>query len=699
MKATAIYALALMLALTGNALAGGTVITQPVGQSRVSGTCPPGSSIRAVNADGSVVCETDDGSSFSALDVIPKGNGTGLAPSLLTDDTTMVCYNGCAFEADADGTTWTADIHSSDAFINNLIANGTGSFNGAVDIGGNLFVGGGPTKFTVQATTGNITTLGNSILGNSDSDTTSIFGAGYSFGLTGTTLTGARNLRLYDTTATAANVGAAISLGYDAGGGTGYQDPVIIKAVKENGTAANRDTALVFATATEAGVGTPTERMRIRSDGGMTFNGTTGSDGYVLTVDPTTHIPKWAAASGATYSAATPLTLTGSTFDLAFTSDFQDSAGSLDLSTAVTAPGSLTVATTLGVTGLSTLTGGVTTPASLTTTGTGDLVSGDDITSVDDVTVGDALAVVGASDLRGAISNSTGTLTLSDSAVDFGADSSSVVTASNGIVHALNWYGGKHYEWNDEYMDSSYSSFGFGALGWVTNPTGTGAAMVSYTGTAVSGRPGIAQMSTGTTTTGYSNAYTSLGAGAAAGSMYVTEGTWAFEATGQFVNLSTSSEEYWSEIGFLDNPNAAGNGDGCFLLYDRANTFSGVGGVNTGNADKWQACTNNGGTRSCVLLNGTSQNGSGGAGSITTVDTTLTAASWWRAKIVAQTGSCAFSIDTGSGMTLRATMTINIPATATAIAMKIAKTVGTTARMLLIDQTAVSLDLTNVRSP
>ncbi len=104
------------------------------------------------------------------------------------------------------------------------------------------------------------------------------------------------------------------------------------------------------------------------------------------------------AVSLSTYTAGDGLTVTANDFDLIFTSDFQITADQLDMSTTVTLPGSLSVATTSTCTGLVTATAGVTTPANLTTTGTGDLVSADDLTVADDATITGDLHGIGGVD-------------------------------------------------------------------------------------------------------------------------------------------------------------------------------------------------------------------------------------------------------------------------------------------------------------
>jgi hypothetical protein len=102
--ATAVAAAAIMF-VTGYAAAQGIAINKdntlqgtgsvgsPLGvnktniQARVSSVCPSGQAIRVINQDGTVVCESTGG--FSTLNVIPKGNGTGLTASRATDDGTI----------------------------------------------------------------------------------------------------------------------------------------------------------------------------------------------------------------------------------------------------------------------------------------------------------------------------------------------------------------------------------------------------------------------------------------------------------------------------------------------------------------------------------------------------------------------------------------------------------------------------------
>ncbi|GIK86928.1 MAG: hypothetical protein BroJett026_24090 [Betaproteobacteria bacterium] len=76
----------------GNGLSGGTITTSgtiaadtDVLQRRVTAACAAGSSIRAINGDGTVVCETDDGGGSNAF--VQGGNAFGAIAVLGTTDT------------------------------------------------------------------------------------------------------------------------------------------------------------------------------------------------------------------------------------------------------------------------------------------------------------------------------------------------------------------------------------------------------------------------------------------------------------------------------------------------------------------------------------------------------------------------------------------------------------------------------------
>jgi hypothetical protein len=90
------------------ALHGGLAEAQPF-QNRVTGTCPIGSSIRAINANGSVVCEVDDNSGGTVTSV---STGSGLSGGPITTSGTLSIATGGVTSAHiADGTVGAVDVN------------------------------------------------------------------------------------------------------------------------------------------------------------------------------------------------------------------------------------------------------------------------------------------------------------------------------------------------------------------------------------------------------------------------------------------------------------------------------------------------------------------------------------------------------------------------------------------------------------
>ena len=337
-----------------------------------------------------------------------------------------------------------------------------------------------------------------------------------------------------------------------------------------------------------------------------------------------------------------------------------------------------------------------------------DLIVGSNATVNNNLTVGGSATVTGTL--------ATGSATITGSAHITGSaaiDGSAAITGSAAVSSSLTVSGtltttsatapttfangpaginsgsGTHLEFTEEYLTAPGTNDWFG-----TGASGTGAGLtVVAASTSSSSRPGIVQFSQGTTSSG--NVYRTT-------SSYLAPTAWTdvvYEATWGVTAQSTSSQEFYVVFG-LSQQWGSSTPYGCVFLYDPQNITT--GNINSGNAQVLEAGCANGSTTNMtiVLLNGTSQNGSGAGGSITTCTVNVGALSlpntnWINTKLVYSSGNAAFYVN-GS---LCTTLTTNVTSTVVNASIDTAKTVGATAEPIYVDRMRLAIDLPAVRSP
>ncbi len=210
----------------------------------------------------------------------------------------------------------------------------------------------------------------------------------------------------------------------------------------------------------------------------------------------------------------------------------------------------------------------------------------------------------------------------------------------------------------DDFLGSTVST----VSPWTSTTSGTGATYAQVATTAAN-RPGIGQVTTGTTATGRANL--SLGAL----TTFPSGGVITFEALVNVPTLSTGSEEFVIHIGIGDLNTGIINTDGVYFVYERTSS------------DNWRIATAKAASRT-----------------ITSTSVVVSAGTWVRLGYVinAAATSVEFFID---GVSV-GTTTTNIPDTSSNLCgplFGIFKSVGTTARTFQLDYFYVSQTFTTPR--
>jgi hypothetical protein len=262
---------------------------------------------------------------------------------------------------------------------------------------------------------------------------------------------------------------------------------------------------------------------------------------------------------------------------------------------------------------------------------------------------------------------------------------------TNWQCRVVNDYRGTHFEANEEFISVATAS------DWFTSTnSGTGAAVSVETSGwgGTSARLGLGTIATGTTTTGSASRRT-------AQTLY--PGDWTkteYDATWAPSALSNGTDTYLAVSGFYNADVSATQAAGCFVAYDEGNVLA--GGLNGSNTNSPEFVSAASSTRTRVLLNGTSQDGTtGGAGSIATCSLTLAAGSapdtnFHTFQIIETPSSCQLLVD-GS---LCVTLTTNVPASGQALFAGTfdVKSAGTTSRIVIIDRHDLAINIPLARS-
>lgn len=246
-----------------------------------------------------------------------------------------------------------------------------------------------------------------------------------------------------------------------------------------------------------------------------------------------------------------------------------------------------------------------------------------------------------------------------------------------------------HYERSHDFIVQSASD-------WLSaGQTGTGATTLAQSSAY---HPGIADLQTGTATNG--NVHWN-GASTTETDFSLNAFT-SFDLIGGWPTLSTSTDEYASDIGFGNSVATINQTNGCFFREDRlpVGTAPGTGTITAGSTNLQCWCCASG-TCTGYTMDGSIVS----QGGFTTVATPIGATAipntnFYRMKLVVTGATEAdFYVDSGVGLTKRCVITSNIPTGAVIDHMfNIVKSAGTNSRSFYVDYAGLAIDLLLARS-
>lgn len=206
---------------------------------------------------------------------------------------------------------------------------------------------------------------------------------------------------------------------------------------------------------------------------------------------------------------------------------------------------------------------------------------------------------------------------------------------------------------------------------------------------AATTHPGINACSTGTTSTGRASALSGTS------SVLFGGGVWTFETIVGFSALSSGTEGYAFQTGFMDATSVS-QVDGCYFEYDERNAAA----HNASNVQKWIAVCSSNSVRTAFILDGSSTCEGGFGTSVNQAVSALTLpnTNWAKLKVVVNAAATQADFYVNDVASCR--ITTNIPtgvARTTAIGWLMLKSVGATATFVDIDWLRVKVALTSAR--